>query len=75
MNAMAESRFFSPTQYQQFETRFDDEHRILWGFMNAKPRPSFNPQLLSELRGFVNSLVEPLDGSGTWDKSSKSSTR
>jgi len=59
MNAIAESRYFPQTQFQQFETRFDLEHRVLWGFMNAKPRPSFNPQLLAELRSFVNSVIEP----------------
>jgi DSF synthase len=59
MNAMAESRFFPQTQFQQFETRFDIEHRVLWGFMNAKPRPSFNLQLLTDLRSFVSSLVDP----------------
>lgn len=58
MNAMVDARFFQQTTFQQIETRFDVEHRVLWGFMNAKPRPSFNPQLLADLRGFVNSIVE-----------------
>jgi DSF synthase len=59
MNATAEIRFFPQTEYDQLETRFDPDFGVLWGFMNPKPRPTFNPQLLAELRGYVDSIVQP----------------
>ncbi len=59
MNAIAEVRFFPHTQISQLETRFDPEFGVLWGFMNPKPRPTFNPPLLAELRGYVDSIVQP----------------
>lgn len=58
MNAMVEPRLFQRTQFEQLETRFDPEQSVLWGFMNPLPRPSFNPQLLTELQGFVDSIVQ-----------------
>ena len=58
-SAVAEVRFFPQTQLDQLETRFDPEFGVLWGFMDPKPRPTFNPQLLAELRGFVDSIVQP----------------
>jgi len=64
MNAMPEARIFKPSTFQQIETRFDIEHRVLWGFMNARPRPSFNPQLLGELHAFVNDIIE--SGGRVW---------
>ena len=59
MNAMAEVRFFPKTQFEQVETRFDVEFGVLWGFMNPTPRPSFSLQLLADLHGFVDSIVQP----------------
>lgn len=59
MNATAEVRFFPQVQLNQVETRFDPEHAVLWGYMDPRPRPSFNPQLLAELRGYVDSIVQP----------------
>src|SRR5436190_11134445 len=59
MNAVAEVRFFPQTQFNQLETRFDSEFGVLWGFMNPKPRPTFNPHLLAELRGYVDSIIQP----------------
>jgi len=66
MNAMAEVRFFPSTEWTQVETRFDVEHGVMWGFMNPKPRPTFNAQLLSELRGYVDSIIQA--GGMTWNK-------
>jgi DSF synthase len=65
MNAMAEIRFF-PSAWTQVETRFDVEYGVMWGFMNPKPRPTFNPQLLTELRAYIDSIVEP--GGVAWSK-------
>jgi len=69
MGAMAEVRFFPQTQFNQLETRFDPEFRVLWGFMNPKPRPTFNPHLLAELRGYVDSIVQP--GGLIWHEGSE----
>lgn len=59
MNAIAEVRYFPQTQTNQLETRFDAELGVLWGFMNPKPRPTFNAPLLAELRGYVDSIIQP----------------
>jgi DSF synthase len=59
MNATAEVRFFPQVHFNQLETRFDPEFGVLWGHMDPKPRPSFNPQLLAELRSYVDSIVQP----------------
>ena len=60
MNAIAEARLF-PERHSLInsKTRFDPEFGVLWGFMNPKPRPTFNPPLLAELRGYVDSIVQP----------------
>jgi DSF synthase len=58
MNAIAEVRFFPQQQTNQLETAFEAEFGVLWGFMNPKPRPTFNPPLLAELRGYVDSIVQ-----------------
>ena len=69
MNAMAEVRFFPQTQLSQLETRFDPEFGVVWGYMDPKPRPSFNSQLLAELRGYVDSIVQP--GGLIWHEGSE----
>lgn len=42
--------------YKQMETRFDSECGVLWCFMNPRPRPCFNPDLLEELHKFAHSI-------------------
>ena len=59
MNATAEVKLFPRPHVSQLSTWFDPEFGVLWGFMDPKPRPSFNPALLAELRGFVDSIVQP----------------
>ncbi len=59
MNAMAEVRIFPHTEFQQVEVRFDADCGAIWGYMNPRPRPSFNPQLLAELRGYIDSIAAP----------------
>ena len=59
MNQAAEIRVLTTAHVNQLEIRFDPEFGVLWGFMNPKPRPTFNPQLLAELRAYVDSIVQP----------------
>ena len=42
--------------YQQLITKFEPEYGIMWYHMGPKPRPCFNPELLNELKKFVDSL-------------------
>lgn len=64
MNAIAEVRSFVRTEFQQIETRFDSEFGVLWGFMNPKPRATFNAELLNEAREFAESLA--ISGGTYW---------
>lgn len=57
MNAMVDVRSFSQTTFSQIDTRFDVEFGMLWGYMNPKPRPTFNSSLLTEARAFANSIA------------------
>jgi DSF synthase len=57
MQAIAPARF-SPPNFSQIETRFDSEYGVLWGFMNPKPRPTFNTLLLSEAREFARNISD-----------------
>jgi DSF synthase len=59
MNAFAEIRYLKQTKFSQLETRFDPEFGVVWGLMDPKPRPTFNAQLLAELRGYVDSIIQP----------------
>ena len=63
---MAEIRFFPQAKYTQISTRFDVEYGVLWGFMNPKPRPTFNLQLLDEAQEFGRSISE--SGAMIWNK-------
>lgn len=42
--------------YKQMDTRFDAEYGTLWCFMDPKPRPCFNPEMLEELHKFAHSI-------------------
>jgi DSF synthase len=58
MSAVAEVRFLPQTHFHQVETRFDVEYGVYWAFMNPQARPCFNTQLLEELRGYIDTIVE-----------------
>jgi DSF synthase len=58
MGAAAEIRFLPQIQFEQVETRFDVEYGVYWAFMNPRPRPCFNNQLLDELRKYIDTIVE-----------------
>ncbi|HZQ59833.1 MAG TPA: crotonase/enoyl-CoA hydratase family protein [Casimicrobiaceae bacterium] len=53
----AEVRFLPHIQFPQVATRYDVEYGVLWGYMNPRPRPSFNSQLLTQLRGYIDSIT------------------
>jgi DSF synthase len=57
MQAAAELRVLSQQDRSQVETRFDKEFGVYWGYMHARPRACFSNQLLTELRGFVDSII------------------
>ena len=56
MNAFADVRYLVPARYEQLDTRFDRELGIYWAWMNPKPQQNFNPQLLSEISGYLDSI-------------------
>lgn len=58
MTATADLRFLPQTRFQQVETRFDVEYGVYWAFMNPRPRPCFNLQLLEELRRYIDSITD-----------------
>ncbi len=66
MNAMANVCFFPQVPYSQIDTRFDTEFGLLWGFMNPKPRPTFNAKLLDEACAFGRSISET--GATIWNQ-------
>ncbi|MGE5190085.1 MAG: crotonase/enoyl-CoA hydratase family protein [Gemmatimonadota bacterium] len=51
---------------RQMSTRYDADYGALWCFMDPKPRPCFNPELLAEIGTFV-SAVASVNRSGTGD--------
>jgi len=58
MTAAADSRFLLQTRFKLVETRFDVEYGVYWAFMNPQGRPCFKVQLLEELRGYIDSIVD-----------------
>lgn len=57
MNAIADVRYLSHAQYDQLEPRFDSEYGVYWARLNLRPQPSFSPQLLIEVRQFIDGIV------------------
>lgn len=49
MNAIVDFNPLNNTQYEQIDTRFDDEYGVVWSIMHPTPRPCFNKVCLSEL--------------------------
>ncbi len=42
--------------YKQLDTRYEADYGIMWYYMDPKPIPCFNPEILKELKKFVDSL-------------------
>ena len=62
MTATAEIRILNRNSYSQIQVRFDQEFGVLWAHMNAAPRQCFTIQLLSELRSFLDSIIDSHGG-------------
>jgi len=54
----AEIYSLAQSELSQVETRFDPEYGAYWAYMNPRPRPSFNPDLLRELRLYLDAIVD-----------------
>lgn len=61
MNAKVDPQFLPQTRLEQVETRFDSEYGVYWAFMSPKARPCFSQELLDDLRGYIDSII---DGNG-----------
>jgi DSF synthase len=57
MNAIADVRYLTQAQFEQLEPRFDSEFGVYWAQLNMRPHPSFNPQLLIEVRQFIEGIT------------------
>lgn len=57
MNMLADVRFLTQTEFQQLETRFEDESGTYWAVLNPRSSPTFNPQILIEVRNFIDRIV------------------
>lgn len=44
--------------YRQLQVSYDPETESLWYYLNPKPRPTFNSELLSDIRDFQNRASE-----------------
>jgi len=57
MTASAEVRALPQTNFNQLQTRFDREFGVYWAYMNARPRACFSPELLAELRQYLDLVI------------------
>jgi len=49
MNTIVDFNKFSIANFQQIDTRFDNEFGVMWSVMNPAPRPCFNKTCLNDL--------------------------
>ncbi|MES1986901.1 MAG: crotonase/enoyl-CoA hydratase family protein [Pseudomonadota bacterium] len=49
MNTIVDFNKFSIANFQQIDTRFDNEFGVMWSIMNPAPRPCFNKTCLNDL--------------------------
>ena len=57
MNLVADIHYLKQPKTSQVETRFDEVHGIYWAFMRPHQRACFNMQLLSDLRAYIDTIV------------------
>lgn len=48
---------FQTPKYEQLLCSYDPERTALWCYFNPKPRPSFNPEMLAEMRDLQKRLT------------------
>jgi DSF synthase len=56
MNSIVDFHSNSIPEYQQIDTKFDQEHGVMWSIMNPEPRPCYNKTCLGELLAFHTHL-------------------
>ena len=65
MNTLKKTQVYDPVkaqpEYTQLETYYDEKYRLIWCYMQARPQLCFSPTLLSELKGFRDSLIAEID--------------
>jgi DSF synthase len=44
--------------YQEISLRYDAKHRAVWCYFHPRPRPCFNPQMLQEIKQWLQSVIE-----------------
>ncbi|NOT65996.1 MAG: crotonase/enoyl-CoA hydratase family protein [Methylotenera sp.] len=54
MNTIVDFNKYSISNFQQVDTRFDDEYGVMWSYMKPEPRPCFNMTCLNELLQYHN---------------------
>ena len=58
MSATAEICTLNSRDYAHIQVRLDREYGVYWAQMNPSPRPCFTLQLLSELRSYLDSIID-----------------
>ncbi len=58
MNVVSDVRAAQRPRYEQLETHFEPETGVYWAIMNPVPRPSFGAKLLTDLRTFINDIIQ-----------------
>lgn len=56
MNAIVDFAKFSISNFQQINTRFDNEYGVMWAIMHPEPRPCYTKTCLNELLQFQTYL-------------------
>lgn len=64
MKALAEVHPITTSQSSQIDVVYEREFSVLWGYMNPRPRPTFNTELLKEARAFGDAIER--DGGLCW---------
>lgn len=52
---------YSKKTYKQINTFYEEEYELQWCFINPKPQPCFNPEVLSELNDMLIQLKSDVD--------------
>ena len=58
MDFVTGARVSPQPRYEQLEPRFEPEMGVFWAIMSPSPRPSFGDKLLTELRRFIDGIIQ-----------------